>query len=312
MNRSHGRRLRLCKTLTVLCVTLMCWICWLSLSRSQKVWKRSVHERETAPRSSYEARTDLDMSPSLKILKSREYSRCIYISAKPNAAVNTSGVTRTPSAPLRTLHYPEDLFTLDQRRHGWVLLHIAALIYTFFALVIVCEEFFIPSLGILTEKLNVSADLSAVNFMAAGGFVPEFFMSLMGLFLSSGRVGVGVVVGSGFFNVLAVMGACAAFSHDTLRLTWWPFCRDVMFYTCDVFILLVVLMDDLITWQESLSLLMGCVMYVTFIKHNEILEESVKVYLQKHDNITKVLAIDEPEKVNFTHHDAKAENLPDL
>ncbi|XP_057184182.1 sodium/potassium/calcium exchanger 1-like [Triplophysa rosa] len=301
MNQSHGRRLRLCKTLSVVCVTLMCWICWLSLSRSQNVWKRSAHEPETAPRSSYEARTDLDMSPSLKILKTREYSRCIYISAKPKPPVNTSGVARSPSAPHRTLHYPEDLFTLEQRRHGWVLLHIAALIYTFFALVIVCEEFLIPSLGILTEKLSVSADLSAVNFMAAGGFVPEFFMSLMGLFLSSARVGVGVVVGSGFFNVLAVMGACAAFSHDTLSLTWWPLCRDVMFYTCDVLILLVVLMDDIITWRESLSLLMGCVVYVTFIKHNKVLEETVKVHLQKHDNITKVLAIDEPEKVNSIH-----------
>ncbi|KAA0723843.1 Sodium/potassium/calcium exchanger 1 [Triplophysa tibetana] len=316
MNRPHGSRLRLCKTLTVLCVTLMCWICWLSLSRSQKVWKRSVHEQETAPRP--EARTDLDMSPFLKILKTREYSKCIYISAKPKRPVNTSDVTRTPSAPLRTLHYPEDLFTLEQRRHGWVLLHIAALIYTFFALVFVCEEFFIPSLGILTEKLNVSSDLSAVNFMAAGGFVPEFFMSLTGLFLSSGRVGVGVVVGSGFFNVLVVTGACAAFSHDTLRLTWWPFSRDMMFYTCDVFILLVVLMDDIITWRESLSLLMGCVMYVTFIKHNEFLEESVKVYLQKHDNISKALAIDEPEKVSIRENiqqylcSQTQQNLPDI
>lgn len=298
MNQSHRRRLRLCKTLTVLSVILVCWICWLSLSRSQNVRKRTVDEREPHLKSSYEARTDLDMSPSLKILKTREYSRCIYISAKPKAPVNTS---RTPSAPHRTLYYPDDLFTLEQRRHGWVLLHISALIYTFFALVIVCEEFFIPALRILTEKLNVSEDLSAVNFVAAGGFVPEFFACLIGLYLSSAHVGVGVVVGSGFFNVLVVTGACAAFSRETLALTWWPFCRDVMFYTCHVFILLVVLMDDIITWRESLSLLMGCVLYVTFIKYNDILEETVRAYLQKHNNITKVLAIDEPEKVNFIH-----------
>ncbi|XP_055073719.2 sodium/potassium/calcium exchanger 1 [Misgurnus anguillicaudatus] len=314
MNQSNRRRLRSCKTLSVILVTLVCWICWVSVSMNHEVWKRTIKEEETdlhsphIQKSSYESRTDLAMSPSIRIHK--DYSRCIYIEPNPNTTANstqTSTSTKAPTeqespprpgeAPHRTAYYPEDLFTLEERRHGWVLLHISAMIYMFLALVIVCEEFLVPALGILTEKLHIPEDLAGVNFMAAGGFAPGFFISLVGLFLSSSNVGIGVVVGSGFFNILAVMGAFAVFSDESLSLTWWPLFRDVTFYTCDLFILLGVFLDDIITWWEIVLLLLGCLVYVTVIKYNELLEEIVTFYLQKHNNIAKVLAIDEPEKL---------------
>ena len=58
--------------------------------------------------------------------------------------------------------------------------------------------------------------------MAAGGSAPEFFTSLMGVFVANNDVGFGTIVGSAVFNVLFVIGLCAVFAKQTLDLTWWP------------------------------------------------------------------------------------------
>ena len=61
--------------------------------------------------------------------------------------------------------FPPDLFTLEQRRHGGVIFHIIGLIYMFVALAIVCDEFFIPALDVITEKLEISQDVAGATFM---------------------------------------------------------------------------------------------------------------------------------------------------
>ena len=46
-----------------------------------------------------------------------------------------------------------------------VVLHLAGLIYMFVALAIVCDEFFVPSLAVLTEKLAISDDVAGENIL---------------------------------------------------------------------------------------------------------------------------------------------------
>lgn len=69
------------------------------------------------------------------------------------------------------------------------------LIYMFIALAIVCDEFFVPALGVITEKLNISEDVAGATFMAAGGSAPEFFTSIIGVFIAQNNVGIGTIVG---------------------------------------------------------------------------------------------------------------------
>ena len=42
--------------------------------------------------------------------------------------------------------FPPDLFMLEQRRRGAIILHIIDFIYILIAMVIVCKEFFVPAL----------------------------------------------------------------------------------------------------------------------------------------------------------------------
>lgn len=51
--------------------------------------------------------------------------------------------------------FPPDLFTLEQRRQGAVIFYILGVIYMFVALAIVCDEFFVPSLDVIIEILEI-------------------------------------------------------------------------------------------------------------------------------------------------------------
>ncbi|KAK6036634.1 hypothetical protein COOONC_25861 [Cooperia oncophora] len=73
--------------------------------------------------------------------------------------------------------------------------HVCGLIYMFVSLAIVCDEFFVPSLAVLTEKLAISDDVAGATFMAAGGSAPEFFTSVIGVFIAQNNVGIGTIVG---------------------------------------------------------------------------------------------------------------------
>ncbi|NXL05771.1 NCKX2 protein, partial [Mesembrinibis cayennensis] len=187
--------------------------------------------------------------------------------------------------------YPRDLFSLEERRKGAVILHVIGMIYMFIALAIVCDEFFVPSLTVITEKLTISDDVAGATFMAAGGSAPELFTSLIGVFISHSNVGIGTIVGSAVFNILFVIGMCALFSTEILNLTWWPLFRDVSFYIIDLILLIIFFLDNLIMWWESLTLLTAYFCYVTFMKFNVQVEEWVKKFLNR-NKVEKVTTAD--------------------
>ena len=50
--------------------------------------------------------------------------------------------------------FPPELFTETQLEHGAVTLHVIGIIYMFYALALVCDEYFVPSLDVITEKVR--------------------------------------------------------------------------------------------------------------------------------------------------------------
>lgn len=192
--------------------------------------------------------------------------------------------------------YPPDLFSIEERQQGWVVLHIFGMMYVFVALAIVCDEYFVPALGVITDKLQISDDVAGATFMAAGGSAPELFTSLIGVFISHSNVGIGTIVGSAVFNILFVIGTCALFSREILNLTWWPLFRDVSFYILDLIMLIVFFLDSLIAWWESLLLLLAYAFYVFTMKWNKQLEIWVKEQLSRRP-VAKVMALGDLSKV---------------
>ena len=104
--------------------------------------------------------------------------------------------------------FPKDAFTIKQRRSGWVVLHFLGMFYMFLALAIICDDYFVESLEVISESLDLSPDVAGATFMAAGGSAPELFTSIIGVFIADSNVGIGTIVGSAVFNILFVIGAC--------------------------------------------------------------------------------------------------------
>ncbi|CAD5208436.1 unnamed protein product [Bursaphelenchus xylophilus] len=186
-----------------------------------------------------------------------------------------------PASDTDESQFPTDLFTFEERRSGAVILHLIGLIYMFVALAIVCDEFFVPALGVITEKLDISEDVAGATFMAAGGSAPEFFTSVIGVFVAQNNVGIGTIVGSATFNILCVLAFCTLFSTTVLYLTWWPLFRDVAFYTIALLAVVLFFLDDRIVWYEALFLFLLYILYCTFMKYNEDIETFVKVKVLK-------------------------------
>lgn len=191
----------------------------------------------------------------------------------------------------KTPLFPEDLFTMEQRRHGAVVLHIMGVVYMFVALAIVCDEFFVPSLDVVIEKLGITEDVAGATFMAAGGSAPELFTSAIGVFVSFDDVGIGTIVGSAVFNILFVIGMCAIFSKTVLNLTWWPLFRDCSFYSVSLIILIMFFRDNIIERYEAAILLCIYFCYVSFMKFNQTFERFVKKNIYR-NKVTRVRSTD--------------------
>ncbi|XP_052585181.1 sodium/potassium/calcium exchanger 1 isoform X2 [Peromyscus californicus insignis] len=252
------------------------------------------------------------VTPKGKALLTTQVHRCVVVEPAP-AVPMTSSPSMTnilfPEAPSSSpsvlppgwpnlyhkAEYPPDLFSVEDRRQGWVALHIFGMMYVFVALAIVCDEYFVPALGVITDKLQISEDVAGATFMAAGGSAPELFTSLIGVFISHSNVGIGTIVGSAVFNILFVIGTCALFSREILNLTWWPLFRDVSFYILDLSMLILFFLDSLIAWWESLLLLLAYALYVFTMKWNKQIELWVKEQLSRRP-VAKVMALGDLSK----------------
>ncbi|XP_036738160.2 sodium/potassium/calcium exchanger 4 isoform X4 [Manis pentadactyla] len=183
------------------------------------------------------------------------------------ATVNGTQTAKNCTDP--AIHeFPTDLFSNKERQHGAVLLHILGALYMFYALAIVCDDFFVPSLEKICEKLHLSEDVAGATFMAAGSSTPELFASVIGVFITHGDVGVGTIVGSAVFNILCIIGVCGLFAGQVVRLTWWAVCRDSVYYTLSVIVLIAFIYDEEIVWWEGLVLIILYVFYILIMKYN--------------------------------------------
>ncbi|XP_053459483.1 sodium/potassium/calcium exchanger 4 isoform X2 [Nycticebus coucang] len=183
------------------------------------------------------------------------------------ATVNMTQPTKNCTDP--AIHeFPSDLFSNKERQHGAILLHILGALYMFYALAIVCDDFFVPSLEKICEKLRLSEDVAGATFMAAGSSTPELFASVIGVFITHGDVGVGTIVGSAVFNILCIIGVCGLFAGQVVRLTWWAVCRDSVYYTLSVIVLIAFIYDEEIVWWEGLVLIILYGFYILIMKYN--------------------------------------------
>ncbi|XP_033860738.2 sodium/potassium/calcium exchanger 3-like [Acipenser ruthenus] len=164
--------------------------------------------------------------------------------------------------------FPTDVFSIKQRKEGAVVLHVICAMYMFYALAIVCDDYFVPSLEKISERLQLSEDVAGATFMAAGSSAPELFTSVIGVFITKGDVGVGTIVGSAVFNILCIIGVCGIFAGQAVHVSCWTLLRDSTYYTLSVVALILFIHDEKVSWWESLVLVLMYLVYIVIMKFN--------------------------------------------
>lgn len=181
---------------------------------------------------------------------------------------NATEVAEEYCIPPAYHEFPADLMSHDTRARGGVCVHILVVLYMFYALAVVCDDYFVASLEECCSRLNLSKDVAGATFMAAGSSAPELFTATLGVLIAKGDVGTGTIVGSAVFNVLFVIGICGVCSGKDVPVTWWPLFRDSIFYAFSVVVLILVIFDSEVTWYESLIMLLLYSVYIALMKYN--------------------------------------------
>ena len=114
----------------------------------------------------------------------------------------------------------------------------------FAGLAIVCDDYFEPSLELISERLGLSDDVAGATFMAAGSSAPELFTSLSDAFFTQNNIGLGTIVGSAMFNILLIVALSAAVVEDRVKVDWRPVVRDVGFYLGSIGLLVLFMTNQ--------------------------------------------------------------------
>ncbi len=174
--------------------------------------------------------------------------------------------------------------------------YIIILIIIFYFLAKICDRYFVKSLDIISNRLNLSEDVAGATLMAMGSSAPEFFTSMIAVFSTSEEVGAGTIVGSAIFNVLVIVGASAMVS--TAFLQWKPIIRDLGVYVVAILLLLLTFFDGKIElWEAGLYVLFYGIYLLILAKWKKALNNKEKAEIEKKkEELKKLEENEEPEK----------------
>lgn len=204
-----------------------------------------------------------------------------------------------------TEHHSEEKCDPDDGLFAfWLCLYIFIIFFLFIAIAVVCDDFFVPSLEVITERLDLSEDVAGATFMAAGSSAPELFTSVAGVGTES-DVGVGTIVGSAVFNLLVIIAFTTLLARKVLDIDWRPLVRDSVFYAFSIMAFIVLSWDGKFLWWESLILLALYFLYILTMKFNPTIMHWMGGCAKSNDEST-------PDQVtSFTSNGASSANVDD-
>jgi len=167
-------------------------------------------------------------------------------------------------------HEEEECDRNDGFFAAWLVLYIFIIFLLFIGIAVVCDDFFVPSLEVISERLELSEDVAGATFMAAGSSAPELFTSVAGVGTES-DVGVGTIVGSAVFNLLVIIAFTTLLAKEVLDIDWRPLVRDSVFYAFSIVAFIILSWDGKFLWWEALILLCLYILYIVTMKFNKSL-----------------------------------------
>ena len=143
-----------------------------------------------------------------------------------------------------------------------ILLYALLLLFCFVLLARIVDKFFVVSLDHISADLKLSHDAAGATLMAVGSSAPELFVALFSVLKPGNHeaIGIGSIVGSALFNLLAIGGMVALVRKS--KLTWQPVLRDIIFYFIAVALLLWGVLDGSFSILNALAFIAIYLVYV--------------------------------------------------
>uniref|UniRef100_A0A3B3QC80 Solute carrier family 24 member 5 n=1 Tax=Paramormyrops kingsleyae TaxID=1676925 RepID=A0A3B3QC80_9TELE len=193
--------------------------------------------------------------------------------------------------------FPDGFFTVQERKDGGIVIYFIIIFYMLLAVSIICEDYFLPSLEVISERLGLSQDVAGATFMAAGSSAPELvtaflgrpiyfcypavinthcakslvmitmcvYIISLGVFVTKGDIGVSTIVGSAVYNLLGICAACGLLTSAVGQLTCWPLFRDCVAYALSVAAVIAIIYDNKVYWYDAACLLLIYSVYVVVL-----------------------------------------------
>lgn len=76
-----------------------------------------------------------------------------------------------------------------------------------------------------------------------------------------------------------VISVCCLCSGTVSQLNWWPLVRDCSFYSVSILIMLIVICNEIISWPESLGMMIFYITYCIALHFNTNLEKWAQPYI---------------------------------
>ena len=152
-----------------------------------------------------------------------------------------------------------------------IILYALVMLLCFVLLARIVDKFFVISLDHISADFKMSSDAAGATLMAVGSSAPELFVALFSVLRPGNHeaIGIGSIVGSALFNLLAI-GGMVALVRKTV-LTWQPVLRDIVFYFIAVALLLWGIFDgDFSLWNAFAFLGVYLIYVVAVVKWRRI------------------------------------------
>ncbi len=136
------------------------------------------------------------------------------------------------------------------------------LLLSFYLLYFFSEHYFIPSLDKISERFNLSSDISGATLMAIGSSAPELAVVIVSLLKPGNHesIGIGTIVGSALFNLFVIVGAVMVVKKNQ-KMIWQPLVRDLIFYALSIGLLVWFFYDGVFEFWEAFTFVSGYLIY---------------------------------------------------
>lgn len=144
-----------------------------------------------------------------------------------------------------------------------VWLNVLLLVVSF-AMLILGSKAFVENAVVLARSLNISELVIGLTIVSAGTSLPELVTSLMAARKGNVEIAVGNVIGSNIFNVLGILGGCAAIKPQTVGMQTFTIDAPLMLIV-SVALLPIMKSGGVVSRKEGVFLLLGYLGYLTFL-----------------------------------------------